>query len=314
MADPQPSDADDEGLSRFLDDDLDVDEAAALRTRLEAEPVLRERLAGLGRVQDLLRVVPTPTAEAMDGLLRRALEAFDERGGGADRADATDPGATDPRGPDAAVGAQVVPLEAAPSRRGARGVRRNLLGLSAAAALVLVVGFAAVAARLGGGTSDAGGDAAATAELSFDEQRATAKEGVSEALSAQVAPSAESDASTAADGSGSPGTAAGTAGAAGASPTTIAARPDDNTLPSATVDAPPFETTAALIDAVRLGSLQPSVSGAPPADCLPQGADLLEVAIVDGRRVRWGVRTDTAGSRIVVLDATTCTVLAEQPS
>ena len=191
MADPQPSDADDEGLSRFLDDDLDVDEAAALRTRLEAEPVLRERLAGLGRVQDLLRMVPTPPAEAMDGLLQRALEAFDERGGGADRADATDPGATDPRGPDAAVGAQVVPVEAAPSRRGARGVRRNLRGLSAAAALVLVVGFAAVAARLGGGTSDAGGDAAATAELSFDEQRATAKEGVSEALSAQFAPSAD---------------------------------------------------------------------------------------------------------------------------
>lgn len=308
MADPQASDADDEGLSRLLDGDLDVAEAAALGARLDAEPALRERLAAMRNAQELVRAVPAPPPGSMDALLQRALAAFDE----GEPDGVPQGGAPSSDGP----AAPVTSLGEVRARRRTGPLRRNLLGLSAAAALVLVVALAAVAIRIGErGTT--GGSDTALAESTFDEQRSSAKAGAAAADAAASSPaaaSAELDATEALSSSAGNAPPTTTAPPTTAASATTVSTPPYGEVPPTTLAGPArFDSVAALVDAVRSGSLTTSASGTAAADCPPTGDDLRELAIVEGRVVRWGVRTDPGGTRIVVLDPAGCTVLAEQP-
>ncbi|MGE0732180.1 MAG: hypothetical protein AB7O92_10790 [Acidimicrobiia bacterium] len=310
-ADPAAFDPDDERLSRFLDDDLDVEEAAALAESLADDPERQARLQLFMSVGDHLRAVAPAEDDAVDTMIGAALAAFDETFHVKHPAEA---GEAPP----------VAPVTSIERVRQRRGLLRNpnALRLSAAAALVLVVALAALATRLGGPDGGAGDSAALSetaAATTFADQRAAADA----ALEQSEAPMAASEA-VAGDGStktfgeaGAGGTAAGGAGPeadtplASNVPTTTVAAPTTTTAQPPTVAAAPYQSVGALLTAIRSGALQPGV--VPPSTAVSCDPALANGAIVVDQLVLWGTRPSPGGERIIVLDATSCDVLADEP-
>lgn len=142
---PQPGDADDTALvAAYLDGTLGPADERALLARAEAEPVLRGRLDGIGRVRERLAVAgaPEPPSGYGDRLRSRLAES---------RADAPAPASLDRA------------RHARAERRGPR--RRGWLQAAAVAAVVAVLGGGALAVLQPGDWSglaspavDAGGD------------------------------------------------------------------------------------------------------------------------------------------------------------